>query len=231
MLVDSRITPRREKVIKEWEFGEAIRSFLGIINYCMKTIKNCAALTETLRQYEKDKSNEDEARLAFEALKTRVIKSLHTPDFRKPMEIYTDASMETIGAALTQEGKVIEWFSKKLKANEQKWFIDRKEALAVKEAIKKFYYYLKPYTIDHPQYGKMIKIYCDNEKVVKALNSENISISNEIQTILADIMDMNIEVKHIKGSENILADSLTRNISKKPKKNRKRNQNQKKHNK
>jgi len=31
------------------------------------------------------------------------------------MEIYTDASEDTIRAALTQEGKVVEWFSKKLK--------------------------------------------------------------------------------------------------------------------
>ena len=34
-----RITPKRRKVIEEWKFGEAIPSFLGIINFCMKTIK------------------------------------------------------------------------------------------------------------------------------------------------------------------------------------------------
>ena len=34
------------------------------------------------------------------------------------MKIYTDASMDTIGAALTQKEKVIEWFSKKLKTKQ-----------------------------------------------------------------------------------------------------------------
>ena len=206
-----RITPRRRKVIEEWKFGEAIPSFLGIMNFLMKAIKNCATLTETLRQYEKHKNNEPEARTAFEILKKRAIQSLISPDFTKPMEIYTDASGDTIGGALTQEGRIIEWFSKKLKTNEQKWFIDRKEALAVKVSVTKFNYYLKPYTADHPKYGKMIKLYCDNEKVVRLLNNENIPLSNELQTILAEVMDMNIEIKHIKGSENILADALTRN--------------------
>src|SRR6266496_1306340 len=113
--MEKRITPKQKKVIKEWKFGEAIPSFLGIINFCMKTIKNCAKLTEILRQYDKEKNNEEEARMAFRELKERVIKSLITPDFNKSMEIYTDASEDTIGVALTQEGKVVEWFSKKLK--------------------------------------------------------------------------------------------------------------------
>jgi len=215
-----RITPKRRKVIEEWKFGEAIPSFLGIINFCMKTIKNCAKLTEILRQYDKEKNNEEEARRAFEELKKRVIGSLITPDFDKPMEIYTDASEDTIGAALVQEGRVVEWFSKKLKTNEQKWFIDRKEALAVKKALSKFHYYLKPYSYkEHPKLGKMLKIYCDNEKVVRILKKEDIPLSNEIQSILVDLMDMNIEIIHIKGSENYLADALTRNRNK-PKKSR-----------
>ena len=144
------------------------------------------------------------------------------------MEIYTDTSEDTIGAALTQEGKVVEWFSKKLKTNEQKWFIDRKEALAVKVALTKFHYYLKPYSSqEHPKLGKMLKIYCDNEKVVKILNKEDISLSNEIQTILVEIMDMNIEVRHIKGTDNFLADALTRNTAKKPKKNNRKRKKEK----
>ena len=46
--MEERITPKQKKVIEEWKFGEAIPSFLGIVNFCMKTIKNCAKLTEIL---------------------------------------------------------------------------------------------------------------------------------------------------------------------------------------
>ena len=73
----------------------------------------------------------------------------------------------------------------------------------------------------------MLKIYCDNEKVVKILNKEDIPLSNEIQTILVEIMDMNIEVRHIKGTDNFLADALTRNTAKKLKKNNRKRKKEK----
>ena len=61
---------------------------------------------------------------------------LSYPDVNKKFVIYTDASDYTIGGLVTQEGRTISCFSKKLNPAQQRYTTTDKELLAVDETLK-----------------------------------------------------------------------------------------------
>jgi hypothetical protein len=54
----------------------------------------------------------------------------------KATEIFTDASKDRMRACWVQEGKVVGWFSRRLKGPQLKWSMTRKEARAFIEAVR-----------------------------------------------------------------------------------------------
>ena len=82
---------------------------------------------------------------AAEAIKT--IKEILTtepvvlahPDFEKQFTIETDGSVEGLGAVLTQEGKVIEYASRRLTKAESNYTTRELECLALLFGVRKFH--------------------------------------------------------------------------------------------
>ncbi len=60
------------------------------------------------------------------------------PDFTKPFEIYTDASMTQLGAVITQGNRPIAFFSRKLFKVQSKYSVTKIELLAIVETLKEF---------------------------------------------------------------------------------------------
>jgi hypothetical protein len=214
-----KILPKRIEAITKWKPLTNIPSFLGVINYLITTIPHCADYTEKIRKFEKDQSPQTrkDAEDAWQHIVKEITsdKIMSNPEWNKPMEIYTDASDIAVGAVLRQGNKIIEYFSQKLKENQTKsnWWTIHKEAKAIELAIRKFYYYLRPYSNDEK--GKpMIKLYCDNQALVQILEKQRQPIDKRISACLSEIVMMNIEPIYIKGLTNQLADSLSRSIMK-----------------
>lgn len=72
---------------------------------------------------------------------------LKTPDYNKPMQIFSFASFHTVAAMLLQKNsegfeQPIAFFSKSLQAAELKYEINEKQAYALMKAIKAFRSYL-----------------------------------------------------------------------------------------
>ena len=97
--------------------------FLGLqAIYCRRFIENLSKIAKPLSNLlHKHVKNVwlPECDIAFNTLKEKLITAhvLTPPDESKPFEVFCDASLQGLGAALMQEKKVVAYTSRQLKAN------------------------------------------------------------------------------------------------------------------
>ena len=60
------------------------------------------------------------------------------PDFTQAFEIYTDASDTQLGAMITQNGKPIAYYSRKLTDAQTRYTTTERELLAIVETLKEY---------------------------------------------------------------------------------------------
>ena len=100
------------KVINEWPIPRnlhELRSFIGMCSYYRRFIEKFSVIAGPLHDLTKKRvpfhwtAKEHQA---FVKLKEKLMSQsvLVFPDLRKPFEVYCDASGDSIGAVLTQEG-------------------------------------------------------------------------------------------------------------------------------
>src|SRR6201985_3388303 len=127
-----------------------LRSLLGMMNYYRRFIENYSAiaapltaLTKTGANIKKDWMEEHQA--AFKNLQKRLVTApiLINPDPTKRYTVTTDASTIAVGAVLSQEGRPVAYFSRKLNSAEQNYPIHELEELAIVEALRHWRHYLE----------------------------------------------------------------------------------------
>ena len=148
--------------------------------------------------------NEDCMR-AFNTLKEKLISApiVVAPDWNLPFEIMCDASNLTIGAVLGQRKNkvfhVIYYASRTLNGAQLNYATTEKEFLAVIFAVDKFRAYLL---------GTKVIIWTDHS-AIKYLVTKKDAKPRLIRWVLL-LQEFDIEIKDRKGSENQLADHLSR---------------------
>ena len=60
------------------------------------------------------------------------------PDLNTPSEIHTDASKFQLGTVISQEGKPIAFYSRKMNSAHQNYTTTEKELLSIVETLKEF---------------------------------------------------------------------------------------------
>ena len=60
------------------------------------------------------------------------------PDFNKPFDIHTDASKVQLGAIISQEGRPIAFYSRKLNPAQTRYTTTERELLSIVETFKEF---------------------------------------------------------------------------------------------
>lgn len=185
-----------------------IKSFLGLIGYYRKFIKDFAKitrpLTACLKKGKKIVLNEEYVN-SFETCKKLLTNAplLQFPDFDKPFVLTTDASNFAIGAVLSQgtigSDKPVAYASRTLSDTESRYSTIEKELLAVIWAVKHF----RPYL-----YGKKFTIYTDHRPLawLYSLKEPN----SKLTRWRLRLEEYDFEIKYKKGQQNTNADALSR---------------------
>ena len=118
-----------EKAIKKIappKTRKELRSFIGLLNYYRdmwpKRSELLAPLSSLTSRNKEFKWGEQEQK-AFDAIKKHVSKKvlLTYPDFNKTFQVHTDASDTQLGSIISQDGKPIAFYSRKLTGTQQRY--------------------------------------------------------------------------------------------------------------
>ena len=146
---------------------------------------------------------------AFDEMKKIVSReiSMAYPDFSKPFEIHTDASARQLGAVITQNNRPIAFYSKKLNTAQQNYTVTDLELLSVVMTLKEFRNILL---------GQVINIYTDHKNLESDFSNMTSQRSTRWRMIVEEYGPI---IKYIKGTDNTVADALSRlNFSNNPNK-------------
>ena len=187
-----------------------IRSFLGLVQYCAKFIKDYATLSEPLRQLTRKNAkwerNENHQK-SFEILRNSLLNHDVLAYFKteRPVKIIVDASPVGLGAILVQEQpdksyRPISYARRTLSQPERNYSQTEREALGVFWGIERFKMYL--------QGGEFIVI-TDHKPLEVIYNSKTHNPPPRIQRWLMKLQPDVFTVKYEPGANNA-ADLLSR---------------------
>ena len=190
---------------------KALMRFLGMAGFYRKFCRNfspvVAPLTDLLRKGAKFKWS-DTCQAAFDKVKAMLSHSpvLAAPDFSKPFCIAVDSCDIGTGSVLTQQDDAgidhpVCFFSKKFNTHQRNYSTIEKEALGLILALQHFEAYVDSSSVP-------VVVYTDHNPLtfVHKMRTKNQRL---LRWSLA-LQAYNINIKHIKGTHNVVADALSR---------------------
>ena len=198
------------KNFKRPETKKEVMSFLGSVGYYRKFCKNfseiAAPLTNLLKKSQVFQWTES-CQQAFEKLKLMLMSKpvVVAPCPDKAFKLYIDSSELAAGGVLMQERNGIlhpvAYFSKKYNVHQQRYSIVEKEALSLILNLNHFEVYLKysPFPVE---------VFTDNNPLT-FINKCKQNNKRILRWSLL-LQEYNLEMFHIGGKNNVLADTLSR---------------------
>lgn len=214
--------PEKVKAIAEYPQPKTVhelRRFLGMLNFYRNNIPNAAKYQAHLNSYlcaskKRDKTLITWTQAATEAfnqckdsLKNAII--LSSPSTHTPISLMTDASQTCVGAVLQQyednTWKPLAFFSKSLSDAQQNYSTYDRELLAIYMAVTHFQPYVE---------GRELIIYTDHKPLCHAFKPrQNGALEKTTPRRLRHleyIAQFTTDIRHLAGSENPVADALSR---------------------
>ncbi|GBM62269.1 Retrovirus-related Pol polyprotein from transposon 17.6 [Araneus ventricosus] len=214
------ITPLPEKVEAISNFPrpktiQDLRRFLGMLNFFRRFLPQAAQKQLPLQKMlgkckKRDKTPlnwTDESDQAFQNCVNDLKEATHLahPNSNAAIILMTDASDRAIGGCIQQrEGdswKPLGFFSRKLSTAEQKYSAYDRELLAIFASIKYFRYLLE---------GTKFTILTDHKPITYAFSQKIEKLSPRQINHLNFIAQFTVDIKHISGKGNVVADALSR---------------------
>lgn len=186
------------------EQKRGLQRFLGMIGYYRRFVANFSDVTATLTELLKKEKRfqwTTECEHAFQTIKDLLTNRpiLHSPDFKRPFKLATDASNVGAGAVLLQidhndVDHPISYFSKKFNSAQRNYSVVEKELLAIILALQFLSAYLPPS-------GPVITVYTDHHPL---------QFFDKFTRWSLLLQEYNLDVRHVKRIHNVLADGLSR---------------------
>ena len=192
-----------------------LRRFLGMAGYYRRFCKDfsgkAAPLTDLLKKKVKFGWS-DRCQKAFDGIKHTLSTEpvLKAPEFEKQFHLTVDASDEGIGAVLMQEDDEghlhpVSYYSKKLNKHQRMYATVEKELFALISSIRHFEIYITAN-------AKCTKVYTDHNPLTFLERMRN--RNRKLQAWYLNLQEYNLEVVHITGKDNVVADSLCKKKNK-----------------
>lgn len=187
-----------------------ILRFLGASGYYRRFCRNFSdvamPLTKLLCKKSKFKWDEkcDEA---FGEIKNMLVNApvLTMPDYTKPFILYVDASQCGVGGVLMQNHNGVDhpigYYSKKLLPYQCSYSTIEKEALGLILSLNHFGVYVKGT-------GQPVQVFTDHNPLVFLQKMKN--NNQRLMRWCLVLQDYELDIAHVKGSENVIADALSR---------------------
>nr|XP_054601704.1 retrovirus-related Pol polyprotein from transposon opus isoform X1 [Nothobranchius furzeri]XP_054601706.1 retrovirus-related Pol polyprotein from transposon opus isoform X1 [Nothobranchius furzeri] len=195
-------------VPKTWR---ELRRFIGMVGYYRCFCKNFAVVASPLTDLLSPQVSfkwTTAAQGAFENCKLLLCSApvLKAPDLTRPFKLEIDASDVGMGAVLLQEDEgaldhPVSYFSKKFAKYQLHYSTVEKETLALVLAIQHFEVYLYPGS-------NPIVVYTDHNPLV--FLSRMYNKNQRLMRWALLVQDYDLHIQHKKGTDNIVADSLSR---------------------
>ena len=184
----------------------SLRRFLGMANYLSKFVPNMSSLAEPLRELVKHNTDfvwTPECRRALDDIRQAIshAATLRYFDPRERPIIQCDASMNGLGAVLTQNGHPIAYASRTLTNAERNYAQIEKELLAVVFALQRFDQYV---------YGLPTLVESDHRPLEAIVKKPLRDAPKRLQRMLLALQRYDFEVTYRKGVELFIADTLSR---------------------
>ena len=187
--------------------------FLGMAGYYRKFCSNFSTVSAPLTNLLKKNVKfvwTDCCQEALDKLKA-ILKSepvLAAPNFLKPFKLAVDASDVGAGAVLLQEDRngvdhPICYFSKKFNKHQKNYSTIEKECLSLVISIQHFEVYIS--SVSSP-----VTVYTDHNPLtfLKKMRNKN----QRLLRWALLLQEYNLDIRHVKGKENVVADALSRSI-------------------
>uniref|UniRef100_A0A9J8BSI6 Gypsy retrotransposon integrase-like protein 1 n=1 Tax=Cyprinus carpio carpio TaxID=630221 RepID=A0A9J8BSI6_CYPCA len=208
---------------------QRIKSVLGMTLYYQHFIPGCSSLAKPLfaltagqrrkkgikgdikaGTYRKLKPTDwtKECDHALFSLKENLLQSvvLAHPDFTRPLILAVDASLDGLGAVLSQvpageeRARPIAFASKTLSKSQKNYPVHKLEFLALKWSVcEKFSHWLK---------GQTFTVWTDNSPLTYVMSKAKLDACE--QRWVSKLASYTFELKHIAGTKNVVADALSR---------------------
>ena len=139
---------------------------------------------------------------AFECSKDAMLScaTLIYYDDEKPCTIQVDASNVGVGAALIQEGKVIEYHSQALTSIQQRYSNIETEAYALVNGVEHFHHYV---------FGKPFEVHTDHQPLVQLSIKPLAELSPRLQHLFLRVNQYKYTVKCVRQTRVRIADFLS----------------------
>ena len=209
--------PARVQAIKNYQepkTAKDLRRYLGMVNFYRRFVPRAAEIEAPLNDLLQDNIKgktpvtwTQAARQAFQTVKESLARAtlLAHPEQNAKLALFTDASDTSVGAVLQQktgEGwEPLGFFSKKLSPTEAKYSAFDRELLAIYVAIKYF---------RHMVEARDFTIYTDHKPLIYAFKRKSDKCTPRQFRHLDLIGQFTTDIRHVKGDENVVADTLSR---------------------
>jgi len=206
------------QALREWEPPRSVvqlQRFLGFCGYYRRFIVGYAKLVSRLSTMASNKFKgkrfvwDADAQNDFECLKKAMLKDpvLMVPDLSGtvPFVLQTDASDDCIAGVLSQQGRIVDYYSRKLQGAELQYPIREKELLAIVCALTRYSHYVG---------SSVLSVYTDHRSLVHLdtmkLNAPVPQQRRLTRWWINTLSHFNLKIIYLPGQYNIPADALSR---------------------